>query len=201
MTVVLYGTCFGDTPGRVLMEVAQGQVVDLEIQNWGSTYIYTAMSPDLTAMRSFQGAGIWVVTSSGDTSNTHPAQFRPERSTFAAQLIASRTGGRLGWPPPGTNTPDSVFLEGQTLGDAAFSIFSVTLRHEGGGYSEKVAPMAGVQNLAQGVHIGLRAYEECTITLTYNCLGPRGLNPPAISGLGAWGFVGDMLCDADFGPA
>jgi hypothetical protein len=195
----LYGTCFGDSPGTVLLEVASGDtVVSLIVGTWTSTYIHAWLSPSLTGLRPHQGT-IWVVTASGDPSNAYPARFRPVQALSRTGLQVDILAGPFGYPvtgPPVNDPPNLELLAGQTLGDADFEITSVQRSHQGDGHSELVAPFALGQSLAQGLHVGLGSFDRATIDITYTCQGPLGLTPPDVRDLGIWSFLGDTGCSA-----
>lgn len=192
--VQLRGTCFGDTPGQVLYNIApNNQIVDLEILSWSQTEIEATLATDISGLRPFDGR-MWMIDASGRQSNDFPVSFRPMLVLHFATMGIQVRAGLLGFPGPGD--PDtSIALDGQTLDDADFDIERTESTHTGEGWSELRAPHASGQSLSQGWHMGLASRETGTIQILYRLKGPRGIQPPTIARLSPWGMLGEVGCD------
>jgi hypothetical protein len=188
----LIGTYFGAGAGRVVTEVADGTSIDLIVSSWTETRVEAYLDPDLGGLRPHPGR-IWIVTAGHVTSNWRASEFLPVLSLSVAFDGICVNAGAAGYPVTSWpyNDPENLTIrDGQSLGDADFEITNVNHWHEGEGHSELVAPNAGGQSLAQGVHIGLGSFEDGCAEIMYTVAGPRGISPPAITGL-TWGFLRD----------
>ena len=104
------------------------------------------------------------------------------------------------YPIPNTSPPITKgFLNPQ---NTDFKIVNMQSEHSGDGHSELVEPHASGQNLEQGAHIGLSAYENGCVSITYTLEGPKGVNPPLVTSsfmgvevvLLEWGYLGELGC-------
>jgi hypothetical protein len=178
----LTGTYFGASAGRVIMEVAEETVVDLIVSSWTETRVDAFLDPDLRGLRPHSGR-IWIVREDHRSSNALPCRFQPILSLWAVWDGICAVAGPLGF------SEDLPIRSGEVLGDSDFTIRTpVTHVHDGEGHSNLVAPFAGGQLLEQGIHIGLDAGEECCAEIMYAMDGPRGVSPPAVSGL-TWSLI------------
>lgn len=185
--VWLYGTCFGPSQGKVLLELTNGRVIELDVRRWSETFIDAYVNPIIAQvpLRPHYGS-LWIITGAGDTSNVWPIQYMPVYSEYIAQWTRNLRGHGAG------SHEDDVFLRDCGLGDPDFSIIQVDHRHSGSGWSEKRYPFAGGRDMAQGYHIGVSWAGLARMTLLYAVRGPKGIDPPYIEPLGTWTWLGDL---------
>ncbi|MGE0787793.1 MAG: hypothetical protein AB7S26_19115 [Sandaracinaceae bacterium] len=82
---------------------------------------------------------------------------------------------------------NETLLAGEHLGDPDFHIYSVSLEHEGAGWSELRARFASGRDLNQGYHCGVPFLLSANLYFHYRVRGPRGIQPPPLpSGLSPW---------------
>ena len=184
--LVLRGTCFGPSQGKVLLKISSENIVELEAYMWSETLVYAQLNPIIAEvpLRPYYG-GVWLQTGSGETSNIWPIMYYPIYSVYIATWIRRLWGGVWG------NSENDTFLENRNLGDPDCTIEWVERHHWGDGWSELRSPNAGGQSLAQGYHIGVAAAGHANMELLYRVVGPKGIDPPYISELGPWGWLGD----------
>ncbi|MFW9889739.1 MAG: hypothetical protein ACFFER_16240 [Candidatus Thorarchaeota archaeon] len=185
--ILLYGTCFGPPQGKVLLEISEGEIVELEAVEWSETRIYAVLNSLIgeAGLRPYYGR-VWVQTGSGATSNVWPIMFEPILSVYAAIAGAAITGGWFG------GSEDGVLLRNQRIADVDFEIESVKRIHEGDGWSKLKSPNAGGKDLQQGWHIGVKAFGLAQMLLEYRLIGPKNVPTPFFEDLGPWGYLGDI---------
>jgi hypothetical protein len=129
---------------------------------------------------------IWLQTGEGITSNVWPMMYYPIYSEYLAGWTKRVSGGLFG------KGVTKTFLQNRMLGDGDFTVRLTTRHHSGDGWSELRYPYASGQSLAQGWHIGVDAFDEAHMTIWYHVYGPKGIDPPYVPELGAWGYSGDV---------
>jgi hypothetical protein len=184
--IELLGTCFGPSQGKVLFEIRQNELVELEVISWSETRVVARLNSIIAEvpLRPYYGS-IWIQTGTGSTSNVWPLMYEPMYTVWAATWVRYVSGGLFG------KSINSVLLSNRHLGDTDFNIEEVDHNHQGDGWSKKQSPYAGGQSLAQGYHIGMRAFKHGHMSLMYMVKGPKGFTPTHIPTLGPWGFFYD----------
>lgn len=186
-SINLNGTCFGQSQGKVLVEIASGKVVELEVYLWTETQVKAYLNSIIAEvpLRPYYGK-IWLQTGNGETSNFWPIMYYPIYSWYIAWGPKEHIfGGLFG------NHKDDVFLEDKILGDNDFNLEVVERHHHGSGWSKLTYPHASGQNMGQGYHMGVNAGKHANMSLLYRAYGPKGIYPPSFSDLGPWGWLGD----------
>lgn len=185
--IQLWGTCFGSSQGKVLFEIKKDRIVELEVDYWQPTHIGATLNRLYggLSLRPYYGR-IWIRTGAGATSNTWPMMFEPIRSLYWASWTKWISGGAFG------DSGDGTLLSGVVLSDLDFSIEYAECNHWGEGHAELKSPYAGGQSYSQGWHYGIPWWDNGGFSIGYRVVGPKGITPPAVSGLGPWGYVGDI---------
>jgi hypothetical protein len=185
-SIYIYGTCFGPPQGKVLLEIRAGDIVELEVIEWSETGIHAWLNSIIAevGLRPYYGR-VWIQTGNGATSNVWPIMFKPIYSAYFATWTKHVCGGLFG------KSKDGTFLNNRRLGDADFEIEWIERHHSGDGWSDKRSPHGGGQDLEQGWHIGVAAFDHATMTLGYRLKGPKNVTPPFVIELGPWGYLGD----------
>ncbi len=186
--VILEGTCFGPSQGKVLLSIAPGYpavIVELEVLMWHETRVMARLNHLIgwTPLRPYYGR-IWLQTGNRKNSNIWPMMYYPIYSDYIAiwRMHAFDIFGC---------SINDTFLEGRYLVDPDFTLQWIERTHSGNGWSKLQVPNASGHSLAQGYHIGVPAFQDATMSLLYRIRGPKGIAPPNVPELGPWGWLGD----------
>jgi len=184
-SVVLMGTCFGPSQGKVLLKISDEYIVELEVSSWTETSITACLNYLIsnTPLHSYYGE-IWILTGEGVSSNVWPIMYDPVNSYYYASRIKHVFGGAFG------KKVNGKFCNDKHLTDSEFSINHVARSHWGSGWSEKRSPNASGRSLEQGWHIGVRAWGHAYMKIGYQVKGPKGISPTYIEELGHWALLG-----------
>jgi hypothetical protein len=187
----LWGLRFGSSLGKVLLEISQNNRVEMEVETWTNTHIIAYLNPIIAEvpLRPYNGR-VWLQRSDGHTSNAKPMEYRPIYGIYIA-IWTKHFFGRVAG-----NHETETFLKDKYLGDPDFLIERAERHHWGDGWSERRQPYAYGQYLHQGYHIAVDAFKHAHMELLYRVLGPKGIDPPYVDGLGYWGYLGDV--DRDY---
>ena len=182
----LWGSCFGPSQGKVILQITPNDYVEAEVSIWNENYICSFLNRLFgnVPLRPYYGK-VWIQRGDGVTSNVWPLMYYPIYSLYIATWVKRVSGGLFGESKNGT------FLRNRSLNDPDFEVERVERHHWGDGWSEKRAPHASGQSMGQGWHIGVSAFGHANMRLLYRVKGPKGINPPYFSQLGAWGYLGD----------
>lgn len=178
--VEIFGTCFDEPLGKVIMTVTpDDDTLELEVLSWSETYILAQMNHLVSSLRPNDGM-IWIETRQGVESNAWPMHFVPSMSTWV-WLESRDLGGGLFGDSENGSLFDDVFLN-----DIDFDIFEVRHEHDGDGWSEFRHPWAGDQKMEQGYHIGVAALDSANMDAFYFMKGPKGITPPSTASWDCW---------------
>jgi hypothetical protein len=169
----LYGTCFGPSQGKVLFEIKQGKLIELEVLQWEDTHIFAFLNPLVTALRPYYGK-IWIKTGTGLISNEWPLAFKPIITNYWGSISFRIDGGFSG------KSINDIALDGKVLNDPDFRIEKVEKSHSGDGWSKLRSPNAIGNAFAQGYHIGVNAFGHAHLSIIYHLEGPRDVPLPAV---------------------
>lgn len=184
--ITFFGTCFGTTQGKVLLEIKDKEYIELRIINWYNFQVEAFLSNTLTGFRPFDGK-IWIIQGEqhGKTSNAIDLHFDPLKTVHMYRK-------RLKCGPNAFGAHrDKIFLNNQTIPDTDFSVNAVGHSHEGDGHAELHPPNASDLRLGQGFHMGVASCGTCYLILEYIISGPKGIDPPPINGITYKGIVSE----------
>jgi hypothetical protein len=176
MLVTLKGNCFGSRRGKVYFKISPSLLFDSTILEWSSIEILVHYyGSSSVSSRPFDGS-VWVVSEDGKTSNELPVRTIPTYTMRNHCLVKHACGGLWG------KKVDKTHLNGEKLNDPDFTV-PITHSHYGDGWSKLRNPMGGGQQLAQGYHIGVDAFDSAWMYLDYYLYGPEGIASPSIPGV------------------
>lgn len=171
----LFGTGFGQTPGKAYMQLANG-VVQLHVGTWTDTEVIVSVDSNLEGVVPWISK-VWVEDSAGVKSNSYSIPFRPRYRRHYWWV-----NGPDIWGAPFGDTRNGTICSGITLRNG-YWIERVIVSGTGSGHGEAREPHASGTSLAQGYHLGASSTEHVELHVTYYILGPKGVTHSKPAGI------------------
>jgi hypothetical protein len=167
------GVGFGESPGRVLVQVDKDRAVLARVDHWGETYVRCTL-PENVEYAMGPNLDVCLETSEGARSNATGAQIATINIWLSHATFWYEPDCFLGIC--GGASRDLIEFPGEL--SEGYAMYDVVLVHHGAGWSQEQAPFAEARNTAQGYHVGLAGWDWCSITFNYYAQSPINTGRP-----------------------